>query len=176
MMKRFPIFLKFLLLFCAAGALASCGYQMAGTGTAQLPPHIKTISIPLFGNQSQEPTIERNVTTAVRRAFVTDGRLALVPTRKSDLLMKATLTQYYFSAVAFDRSDVATEYWVYLGVDVEVIDQVKQQTHLKQSLQTRWDYRPGSDVINAEAARQEAFNQAYRMLSQRLVSLVIDKF
>jgi len=43
-------------------------------------------------------------------------------------------------------------------------------------LNTRWDYRPDSDVVNAEAARQEAFNQAYRVLSQRLVSLVIDKF
>lgn len=157
-------------------AMSACGYQLAGTGTAQLPSHIKTISIPLFDNKSGEPTIQRTLTNAVRNAFITDGRLKVVEPEGADLVMNGVLTSYSIRAVSFDTNDVATQYWVYLYVDVDVQDLAKDSTYVKQSLKTRWDYRPGNDVVNAEAARQEAFDQAYRDLSIRLVSLLIDKF
>ncbi len=62
--------------------LWGCGYQMAGRGASQLPPHLKTIAIPVFENNSSEPTIQRPFTEALRRAFITDGRLnTLFPLR-----------------------------------------------------------------------------------------------
>ncbi len=168
--------LKLVIILFLIFGLNSCGYQLAGTGTAKLPAYIKTITIPVFENRSQEPTIQRNLTTEIRKAFITDGRLKVVNHRKANLLMKGVLTKYYIRAVAFDTRDVATEYWVYLTVDIKVLDQVKNRPHLNQTLNVRWDYRPGNDVINAEAARQAAFDEAYRVLSIRLVSLVNDKF
>ncbi len=167
--------IKKILLFAVYVLLPACGYQLAGT--AQLPPHLKTISIPVVDNVSQEPTINRNLTESIRQAFIRDGRLKLVPNAKdADLLLNGTLTSYNIRAVGFDANDVATEYWIYLNFDVVVRDQVQNKSHVRQTLKTRWDYRPGSDVINAEAARQAAFLQAFRLLGNRLVSLTIDKF
>ena len=154
-----------------------CGYQMAGRGATQLPPHLRTIAIPVFENTSAEPTIQRPFTETLRRAFITDGRLRLVNDKGSaDLVMTGTLTRYWIRAVAFDQFDVATEYWVYLEADVEVKDQVKNKTYLKQKLKTRWDYQADISVTASEFARQEALAQTYRVMSLRLVSLVNDKF
>jgi len=155
----------------------ACGYQLAGTGTAQLPPHLKTIAIPVLGNVAQEPTVNRNLSEAIRQAFIRDGRLKLVKTSDgADLVLEGRLIGYSIRAVGFSGSDVATEYWIYLDLDVDVQDKVKNKTHIKQTLKTRWDYRPSSDVVDAEAARQAAFTQAFRLLGNRLVSLTIDKF
>ncbi|CCQ90284.1 exported hypothetical protein [Nitrospina gracilis 3/211] len=157
--------------------LPACGYQLAGTGASQLPPHLKTIAIPVFDNVSQEPTINRNLTERIRQSFLRDGRLQLVrSTANADLVLTGKLTGYSIRAVAFDDRDVVTEYWVYIDIDVLVKDQVKNRTHLKQTLKTRWDYRPSINVIDAEASRQAAFLQAYRLLGNRLVSLIIDQF
>lgn len=154
-----------------------CGYQMAGRGATQLPPHLRTIAIPVFENVSDEPTIQRPFTETLRRAFITDGRLRLVNNKNgADLVMTGTLTRYWIRAVAFNQFDVATEYWVYLEADVLVKDQVKNQTYLKQKLKTRWDYQANASVTESEIARQEALIQTYRVLSLRLVSLVNDKF
>ncbi len=157
--------------------LWGCGYQMAGRGTGQLSPHLRTIAIPVFENNSPEPTIQRPLTEALRRAFITDGRLRLVNNQDAaDLLVTGTLTKYWVRAVAFNQFDVVTEYWVYIEADVLVQDQVKDQIYLKQTLKARWDYIPDNSVIISEASRQEALRQTYRVLSQRLVSLVNDKF
>lgn len=157
--------------------LWSCGYQMAGRGASQLPPHLKTIAIPVFENNSGEPTIQRPFTEALRRAFITDGRLRLVNSKSAaNLVVTGTLTNYSIRAVAFNSLDVAIEYWVYLEADVLVEDQVKNQTYLKQKLNTRWEYRADNSVITSEASRQQALTQTYRVLSQRVVSLVNDKF
>ena len=157
--------------------LWGCGYQMAGHGTSQLPPHLKTIAIPVFENNSGEPTIQRPLTQALRRAFITDGRLQLVNNKaEADLVMTGTLTRYSINAVAFNKSDVAIEYWVYLGASIQVVDRANDKIYLTQTLNTRWDYVAEDSVINSEASRQQALTQAYRVLSQRVVSLVNDKF
>jgi hypothetical protein len=157
--------------------LWGCGYQMAGHGTSQLPPHLKTIAIPVFENNSGEPTIQRPLTEALRRAFITDGRLQLVNNKaEADLVMTGTLTRYAINAVAFNKFDVAIEYWVYLGASVKVVDRANDKIYLTQTLNTRWDYVADNSVINSEASRQQALTQAYRVLSQRVVSLVNDKF
>ena len=157
--------------------LWGCGYQMAGRGSSQLPAHLKTIAIPVFENNSGEPTIQRPFTEALRRAFITDGRLQLVNNKTAaDLVATGTLTKYSIRAVAFNKLDIAIEYWVYLEADVLVMDQVKNQTYLKQTLRTRWEYLADDSVTSSEASRQEALTQTYRVLSQRLVSLVNDKF
>ena len=166
-----------LILFSILVLLPACGYHLAGTGTAQLPPHLKTIAIPVIDNTSQEPTINRNLTESLHQAFIRDGRLKLIKQEdQADLVLNGKLVRYHVRAVGFDNRDVANEYWVYLDLDVNIQDTVEEKTYLKQILKTRWAYQSESDVISAEAARQEALLQAFRLLGDRLVSLTIDKF
>lgn len=164
------------LLLISLLAINGCGYRLSGTGSS-LPPHIKTIAIPVLKNKSSEPTIHPRLTNTIRRAFLTDGRLKLVDDpQKAHLVLHGILDFYDIRAVTFDANDRAIEYWVYLGIKVDVKDRVKGKTYQKENLRTRWDYRPTANVVNAEASRQEALDEAFRDVSIRLVSLIIDQF
>ena len=170
---KMPI--RYFFFLAAMLGIAGCGYHLAGTGSS-LPSHIHTIAIPVFTNSSSEPEIERELTRSVRDSFIRDGRLKVANKNRADLVMKGKLTYYNLRAVSFSSSDVATEYWVELRVDIDVFDQVKNETFLKQNLFTKWDYTSSEDVANSETARLAALDEAYRELGNRLVSLVIEQF
>jgi outer membrane lipopolysaccharide assembly protein LptE/RlpB len=174
-MKLKIIKLKLSILFLCLLVLTGCGYHVSGTG-GSLSKGIRTISVPVFDNSSTEPLIQRQFTDAVRQAFLTDGRLRLSSPDKADLLLNGVITTYYNQSVAFNRDDVVTESIITLAIKVKVLDQINENVYMEDSMRTNWDYRSDSLVINSEAARQIALQEAYRDLALRIVSLVIDKF
>jgi outer membrane lipopolysaccharide assembly protein LptE/RlpB len=167
--------IKKLFLLSTFLLIAGCGYHLVGTGTT-LPSHLKTIAIPVFENKSSQPNIHRDITNSIRQSFINDGRLKVVNTSKADLVMKGVINNYTLQAVSFTAEDVAREYYVQLGGGIDVQDRVKKKRFLKQNFTTKWDFQTEADVINSEAARQLALNDAYRVLGNRLVSIVIDQF
>jgi len=167
--------IKIRFLLTGLMLISACGYHLTGTGTS-LPAHLKTVAIPVFDNTSSEPDIHRNLTNVIRQSFINDGRLKVVNKDKADLVMKGVLNSYSLQAVSFDTQDVALDYYVALGVEIHVRDMVKRKQFLKQYFTTKWDFRTSSDVINSEAARQTALNDAYKELGNRLVSIIIDQF
>ena len=165
-----------LCAFTFCFAIAGCGYHLAGQSSS-LPPHIRTIAIPIFENSSSEPNIHRELTGIIRRKFVADGRLKVVDRRKADLLMSGILVSHDLRVVAFSGTDAASEYIVQLGVQVKAVDRVKRKIFLKQqNFTTKWDYRATSDVIDSETARFAALEEAYEDLADRLVSIIIEQF
>jgi len=171
-MKFFHGALCFLVCFLLS---SGCGYHLVGYGSA-LPSHIRTIAVPVFKNTSTEPNIHRDATDAIRQIFIIDGRLRLVDTSKADLLMRGTLTDYQLRAVSFSGKDVAEEYIVRLGVQVDAYDQVKKKVLLSQKFTTQWDYRATSGLIDSESARFVALKEAYDDLAGQLVSIIIEQF
>ena len=171
-MRFFSWVLCFLLILLWS---SSCGYHLAGYGSA-LPSHIRAISIPVFKNFSGEPNIQKDATDAVRRAFISDGRLKVVDTRKADLLMRGILTNYQLRAVSFNSEDSVEEYIVRLGIQVEAYDQIKKKTIFNQKFTTQWDYRSTSSVVDSESAKYMALKEAYDDLADRLVSITIEQF
>lgn len=162
-----------LFLFCLL--FSSCGYHLVGTGNT-LPPHLKTIAIPVFENSSSQPEIHRELTSIILRSFINDGRLKVAKKDEADLLMTGALTYYDTRTAAFGSDDLSSDIIIELGVDVEVTDQVKNKIFLKQKLKTQWDYNSTSDISDTETARLRALDDAYNELGTRLVSLVVDQF
>jgi outer membrane lipopolysaccharide assembly protein LptE/RlpB len=165
----FKLWLLFTLL------LNGCGYHLIGTGST-LPEHLKTLSIPVFTNSSSQPEIHRELTSAIINSFITDGRVKVVRKGQSDMLMKGNLIHYELKTVSFSSNDFAANYIIELGVDVEVIDKVKNEPYLKQNLKTEWNYTASEDIVDTESARLAALDEAYRVLGNRLVSLLINQF
>ena len=153
----------------------SCGYHLDGYGSA-LPSHIRTIAIPVFKNVSSQPNIHRDATDAIRKKFITDARLKLVGSSTADLLLRGTITDYQLRAVSFSGKDVAEEYIVRLGVQIETYDQVKKKILLNQKFTTQWDYRATSNIINSESARFAALKEAYDDLAAQLIGIIVEQF
>lgn len=170
---KMPI--RYFFLLAVVLVIGGCGYHLAGSGSS-LPSYVHTIAIPVFSNSSSEPEIERELTRSIRDSFIRDGRLRVADKNRADLVMTGKLTYYNLRAVSFSSSDVATQYWVELKVDLEVFDQVKNKTFLKQNLFTKWDFTSSADLATSETARLAALDDAYRELGNRLVSLIIEQF
>ena len=169
-------FLRGVLCFLVGVLVSSsCGYHLAGYGST-LPPHIRAISIPVFKNSSSEPNIQRDATDAIRRAFISDGRLKVTDTSKADLLMRGTLTNYQLRGVSFSSEDSAEEYIVRLGIQVEAYDRIKKRIIFSQKFTTQWDYRSTSSVVDSESEKYTALKEAYDDLADRLVSITIEQF
>ena len=154
---------------------SGCGYQLVGTGNT-LPPHLKTIYISVFKNTSSQPEIHRELTSAVLRSFISDGRLKVARKDNADLIMDATLTYYKKRNVGFGSEDLVSSIIIELGVQLKVTDQVKNKIFMEKQLQTQWDYKSTSDVATTERARLEAVDLAFQDLGRRLVSLLVDQF
>ena len=154
---------------------SGCGYHLVGTGNA-LPPHIKTIHIPVFENTSSQPEIHRQLTSFVLQSFISDGRLKIVNKDEADLIVDATLSYYNLRNVAFSSQDLVSDIIIELEIDLKVTDQVKNEIFIKKKLKQQWDYKSTPDLADTETARLEALDQAYIDFGNRLVSLVIDQF
>jgi hypothetical protein len=130
----------------------------------------------VFKNSSSEPNIQKDATDAIRRAFISDGRLKVMDTSKADLLMRGTLTNYQLRGVAFSSEDSAEEYIVRLGIQVEAYDRIKKRIVFSQKFTTQWDYRSTSSVVDSESEKYTALKEAYDDLADRLVSITIEQF
>ena len=167
---------NWLLSFSISCLLFSgCGYHLVGTG-ASLPSHLKTIFISVFKNTSSQPEIHRELTSAVLKSFISDGRLKLARKDNADLIMDATLNYYRLRNVSFGSQDLVSNIIIELGVQLKVTDQVKNKIFMEKQLQTQWDYKSTSDVATTERARLEAIALAFQDLGRRLVSLLVDQF
>ena len=162
-----------LVIYCLF--FSGCGYHLVGTGNA-LPPHIKTIHIPVFENTSSQPEIHRQLTSFVLQSFISDGRLKIVNKDEADLIVEATLSYYNLRNVAFSSQDLVSDIIIELEIDLKVTDQVKNEIFIKKKLKQQWDYKSTPDLADTETARLEALDQAYIDFGNRLVSLIIDQF
>ena len=90
----------------AVAALALCivgcaGYQLGST----LPPHLKTIAVPAFTNQSGELDIEAAVTRATLKEFQRDGTLRVASIDNAAIVLEGKIISCEFEAVRYQRGN-----------------------------------------------------------------------
>ena len=85
---KFRILFNILILF---GILfvPGCGYYSL---KGSLPPHLKTVAIPLMENKTAEFGITETLTDAVTDEFVRDGSLKITDRSSADVLLIGSIT------------------------------------------------------------------------------------
>ena len=122
MKQRNGIFLKAILLLFFIGGLRlfGCGiYSFSGSG---LPSHIRTVAVPVFGNQTEEYGIKESITDQVIDGLVTDGKLKVAHKGDADSIVQGTVVEYQNRAYTFDKSENVQEYIVRIWVQVSYQD------------------------------------------------------
>ncbi len=125
---------------------AGCGYSWRGT----LPPHIRTVAVPVFVNRTQWPNIESALTAAVANAFATDGRLRVVAPEHADAILEGEIVNYQVTVIAFDSNANPQQYRLFVTVDVRFRD-VRRGVMLfeQRGLQERVDYLAAPSSLSA---------------------------
>lgn len=156
--------------------LHGCGYTLVGRGKSTLPDHITSIAIPLFTNQTLEPELEKDITSAIRQQFIRDGRLKVVDKARATAVMEGRLENYVLDPLAFDRSDRVTQYRVVIGVHVTVRDLVKNKVLLDQDFSAREEFEVTAAIGSREAAKVTSRQVASRELAGQLLNLILEGF
>ncbi len=161
-------------LFLAVFFVTGCSYHFAGQGSS-LPESIKSISIPIFESDVQQPNLDITVTRAVTEKFIRDGRLKVVD-GGADCLLTGTVKSYALEPVAFDSLNRVSQYRIKMMVKIQFTDNVGKGIALNRDLKVQWDYNLGAAIPAAETARNLANREVADYLGDRLVGLILEGF
>ena len=145
----------------AALWLGGCLYGFAGGG---LPPHIRTVAILPFDNQTAQPALTQEVAGALREAI--EGRLGLRPSAEgtADAVVRGAITRYDadipLSFQAGQQGNVAvTRRRVQLTLNVEIYDQKQGRMLWQRSgLTVDGEYQPPQETEGRKLALGKLVN------------------
>ena len=181
----------FLLLF-----LPSCGYHMAGTGS-HLTAGVKTIFIPVFENKTMEPIIEEELTTAVIREFLKDGRIEVAESSRADMVLKGSVVSYKETPVSLtsDAEQDVLEYRVTVTTHLTLLDtnplSIRERAGpvlrevegvrvgtsgnplWEQDITSTAEYTVSSDVMTTKIKKLSALREIARNLSEEVADRIL---
>jgi Lipopolysaccharide-assembly len=141
----------------AAGLVCSaCLYGFAGGG---LPPHIRTVAILPFDNQTADPLLTQQVSDAIKEAFQNQLGLRPAGEANADAVVRGVIVRYEpgitesFQAAGQSTGAQVTRRRVQLSLNVEVYDQREGRMLWQQSgLTVDGEYDPGREDDGRQAA------------------------
>tara|TARA_B110000438_G_C15744808_1_gene620202 strand:- start:25 stop:576 length:552 start_codon:yes stop_codon:yes gene_type:complete len=137
-----------LLLFTAIMlSVTSCVYySMAGS----IPPHIKSISIPMVENQTVEFGISEAVTDNLVNQFLESNILKLVEEKKADSILKGKVIHVKDAPYTYTRNESVTEYRFTITMDLEWFDVLKDKVIIKKQYSGFGAYGLNGDISSDE--------------------------
>jgi hypothetical protein len=158
-----------------AGLLGGCGYSVGLGGN--LPSHLKTVAVPIFVNSTQQPAVESVITAAVVNAFVTSGRLKVVPVKEADAILEGNIISYNLDSIAYNSQINVTVYRLRVRVNILFRDLRQGTTLYKQDGLEQWaDFSVQSQVSDTFAREDQASRQAAVEIGRRIVASAVDRF
>ncbi len=161
--------------------LAGCGYSLAGRGSF-LPEYIRTIGIPLFGNLSSVPDVDRILTERVRNEFINRGRYKVITDRTgADAVLVGDITSITFVPAAFNAQQQASRYALVLTAKIEFTD-LKENKVLWQNpaLQFREEFEvttsTAQDVTAFFGQNADALQRVSTEFARTIVSAILEAF
>ena len=149
-------------LALTAAACSACLYGFAGGG---LPPHIRTVAILPFDNQTADPLLTQQVTDAIREAFESRLGLRLAGEATADAVVRGAIVRYEpevtisFQAAQPTATTQVTRRLVRLALNVEVFDQREGRMLWQRSgLTVDGEYEPPREADGRQAALKKLVN------------------
>ncbi len=152
-----------------AAVAASCALLLNGCGAQAdyqapsiiIPPHIKSIAVRPFENQTSQPGIESKLRLATVDEFIRDGRIRYSDDEsKADGVIVGTIKQYRETELTHDQNLVPLEYQMWVVMDLKFLDRVNNQylweePLLEQKLRYFTETAPNGGGKTTEQAREE---------------------
>jgi hypothetical protein len=119
-MKKYPQFYKLLLYqLLLTITMQSCMfYSMAGS----IPPHIKSIAIPLVENQTAEFAMAETVTDNLVSKFTKENILRVTDEKSADSIMKGVILKVDDGPYTYSKQEAVTEYRFTVSMKMEWLD------------------------------------------------------
>ncbi|MCA9785050.1 MAG: hypothetical protein KC488_00715, partial [Candidatus Cloacimonetes bacterium] len=129
--------------------LAGCAYSLKGT----LPPHLKTIAIPLVENRTAESGIAETLTDLLTDRFLADGLLSVSALDGANSRLDSRLLAVTEKVEQFTDQDQVTGIRVTLKVEVAFVDLVEDKELWKTTFNEWGTYDPASETRDQAIGR-----------------------
>jgi outer membrane lipopolysaccharide assembly protein LptE/RlpB len=165
-------------LVCGLLALAAarCGYRLRGTGSF-LPPHIKTIGIPVFKNLTTRYELDVKLTEAVIGEMTARSKVRLVSDPEgADAVLEGEIASYSASPIAFTGGGRPDRFNIRVTANIVLRDRVKDGTLFANPAFTfiqEYEVPEGSDFESEETA---AIGQVAERFARSLVTTILEGF
>jgi len=153
--------------------LTGClGYRVGAVGDR----NFKSVSVPMFRNQTVTPQLEAQVSNAIIKRLQQDGTLRVENRETADVVLLGTLTRYRRTAIRATREDsgVPREYRVTITARVEVRDQRTGQIILKPT-----DFEGSAEVFigaDLQSADYQALPLAADDIARQVVARLVESW
>ena len=162
----------------------ACGYHLSGTGSI-VPQGVKTISVPVFFNVTNEPYVDVEITQAVVEEFLTDGRLRVVSLEDADLALRGKIIKYEVIPLSYNPQSYVQQYRVHLVVDA-VLEDLRSKKILwrERGIESTvisdyavsYDPAGRTDISLTKIAKDAAIKNASKDIAKTLRSRVLEGF
>lgn len=162
-MRRIPGLVPLLLSLSLLGA-GGCLWKYGFTGGG-LPPGIRTVAVLPFDNETPEPTLTQEVTSAVREAV--ERRLGLRPAgeEQADAIVKGVVSRYdpdqpvSFTGQGAGNQVEVTKRMVQITVNVQIMNQRENRVLWERNgLTVQGEYDPNQEKKGRERALEKLIN------------------
>ncbi|MBU4445514.1 hypothetical protein KJ656_10600 [bacterium] len=136
-------------------------YSLKGT----LPPHIKSVAIPVLTDRTAEFNIQQVVTDQIRIGFIQENILKLAEEDNAHSILYGSILSIQDKPLVFkesesDKPEAVTEYRLTLKVEVEWFDKVENKAIFKKQFTGYSEYDPtGATDRTRELALEESVDQ-----------------
>lgn len=163
-MKKTPV-----LLLCAVAlaAVSGCIYSFSGS---TLPSNLKTVEVPLFSNQSLEPTVADEITQELSKQLLSSSLLKVVQ-KNGNAEISGTVTSYVNTPYTFGASETrqvnVSQYVVKITADVQFMDNKKDEPLYKGTVTGEGIYDLSKE--NEQTGKSRAVNELVQRIMQNSV-------
>jgi hypothetical protein len=152
--------IAFLLACCWTG----CSYSFTGSS---VPPHLKTVSIPLFGDESNsaEPTLREDFTNRLIERFRQDNSLEVSGQGESDAVLEGTIAALSDQPTVVTAGETVQKARITISILATFRDMKLKKTVFEKTFSNWGEYDIGADP----ATRKEALTTAIDKLTEDIL-------
>ncbi len=153
--------LRHLVIMLMGLMFMRCGYY-SFSGSA-LPPHLRTVAIPTFSNNTTEFGVPEDLTDALIYEFTRDNTLKIVDRRMADAMIEGTVLNIRDQAGAYNQQEQVREIRVYVRVKAKFEDLKKNKVIWEEDI-TQWGTYSPDATGEVNTTRQQAIDEAVKKI------------
>lgn len=163
------------LLVAMGVFVCACGYRFPGGG--EIPGGIKTVSIPLFVNRTNEIGLENTITNDLTNQFIIRRKKALVDDEKmAGGILNGEIVSVFTRTITQTEAGGSVEREVVVAIDLKLTDKKDQLVWVTRGVAARETYDVGANSLETELNRQEAIQELSVRLVEKIYNRLIEDF
>ncbi|MBS4034714.1 MAG: LptE family protein [Ignavibacterium sp.] len=154
----FTILALLLVGFSVLNFTGCCGYSFTG---ASVPPHLKTIAIPIAEDRSGsgEPGLRELFTEKITRFFIEDNSLEVAERTNADAIVECSIISLTSGPAVITGGETVSSLRITIGVKAVYRDLVQRKTIFDKNFSNYGDYSASGTFEDRRAAIESALDK-----------------